>query len=89
VSDTTEQITPDKVIRNPGIRFRLGLALYAVSLLSGLAALFFGIFPEFGGDYANRALLFVNSAVAFISGGFGIVVTLPNVPVQRKGRYEA
>lgn len=68
------------VIANPDVRRYTGATLYGVSILAGLAALYFGIFPEVGGDVANRTLLFVNSAVSFLSGAFGIAVTLPNVP---------
>lgn len=72
--------TPNTVISNPNVRRYLGASLYIVAVVAGLAALFFGIFPEAGGDVANRALLFVNSAVSFLSGAFGLAVTLPNVP---------
>lgn len=72
--------TPNVVIGNPAIRRNAGAVLYVIAVLAGLAALFFGIFPEFGGDMANRALLFTNSAISFVSGAFGLAVTLPNVP---------
>jgi hypothetical protein len=72
--------TPNVVVSDPNVRRYLGLSLYLISLLAGLAALYFGIFPETGGDLAGRVLLFVNSAVSFLSGAFGIAVTLPNVP---------
>lgn len=74
--------TPNVVISDPDVRRRAGAVLYIIAVVAGLAALFFGIFPEVGGDIANRALLFVNSAVSFISGAFGLAVTLPNVPKQ-------
>lgn len=77
MSDTN---TPNVVVSNPDVRRYAGAALYIIAVAAGLAALFFGIFPEVGGDVANRALLFVNSAVSFISGAFGLAVTLPNVP---------
>ena len=72
--------TPNVVISNPEVRRYAGAVLYIIAVLAGLAALLFGIFPELGGDVANRALLFVNSAVSFLSGAFGLAVTLPNVP---------
>lgn len=75
-----ETPTPNVVVPNPDIRRYAGTVLYIISVLAGLAALFFGVFPEVGGDVANRALLFVNSAVSFISGAFGLAVTLPNIP---------
>lgn len=72
--------TPNVVLANPDARRYIGAALYGISLIAGLAALYFGVFPEVGGDVASRVLLFVNSAVSFLSGAFGIAVTLPNVP---------
>lgn len=72
--------TPNAVIADPNIRRYIGFGLYIVSLVAGLAALYFGVFPEVGGDIASRTLLFVNAAVSFLSGAFGIAVTLPNVP---------
>lgn len=78
--DETTPVDGGAVIPNADTRRYIGTALYVISLVAGLVALFFGIFPEIGGDVANRALLFVNSAVAFLSGAFGIAVTLPNVP---------
>lgn len=75
-------ITPNEVIKNPDTRRALGKALYIVSLVAGVAALFFASFPEFGGDVANRALLFITSAVTLVSGAFGLTVTTPNVPRQ-------
>lgn len=79
-SDYQDSLTPNVVVANPDVRRYAGAALYIVAVLAGLAALLFGIFPELGGDVANRALLFVNSAVSFLSGAFGLAVTLPNVP---------
>lgn len=79
-SDYQDGSTPNIVIANPDIRRYAGAVLYIIAVLAGLAALLFGIFPELGGDVANRALLFVNSAVSFLSGAFGLAVTLPNVP---------
>lgn len=79
-SNDTTAVTPNVVVSNPNTRRYAGVALYIVAVVAGLAALFFGIFPEVGGDVANRALLFVNAAVSFLSGAFGIAVTLPNIP---------
>lgn len=78
--DETTPVDGGAVISNPDIRRYVGTALYVVSLVAGLVALFFGIFPEVGGDVASRVLIFVNAAVSFLSGAFGIAVTLPNVP---------
>lgn len=76
----TSTTTPNVVVSNPDIRRYAGVVLYVVAILAGLSSLFFGVFPEVGGDVASRALVFVNAAVSFLSGAFGIVVTLPNVP---------
>lgn len=72
--------TPNVTISNPDIRRYAGVALYVVSILAALAASFFGVFPEFGGDLVNRILLFSNIVVSFFSGIFGVAITLPNIP---------
>lgn len=76
------EITPNVVISNPNTRKNIGVALYAVSLLAGLAALLFAFFPElaYGTDIPTRAIAFINGAVSLLSGGFGLIVTVPNVP---------
>lgn len=81
MSNPTE-ITPNVVVSNPDTRRRLGIALYVVALLAGLAGLFFAFFPEaaFGTDIPTRAIAFVNAAVSLLAGGFGLIVTTPNVP---------
>lgn len=78
--DNTQPVDGGTVIPNPDTRRHIGAGLYVLTLLAGLAALFLGIFPEVGGDLANRVLMFVNATVAFLSAAFGIAVTLPNVP---------
>lgn len=77
-----EEITPNVVIANPVIRRRVGITLYVISLLAGLAALLFAFFPELaaGTDIPTRAIAFTNGAVSLLSGGFGLIVTVPNVP---------
>lgn len=76
------EITPNVVISNPDIRRYIGIALYIISLLAGVAALFLAFFPEFnaGNDTFVRAIAFINAVVSLVSGAFGIVVTFPNVP---------
>lgn len=77
-----EEITPNVVISNPSTRRQVGVSLYLVSLLAGLAALLFAFFPELaaGTDIPTRAVGFANGAVSLLSAGFGLIVTLPNVP---------
>lgn len=76
------EITPNVVVSNPNTRRRIGVALYLVSLLAGVGALLFAFFPElaFGTDIPSRAIAFVNGVVSLLSGGFGLIVTTPNVP---------
>lgn len=78
--DTDAPVDNGSVIPNPDVRRYLGVTLYVISLVAAIVALFLGFFPEFGGDVVNRALLFANGLVSFLSGAFGIAVTLPNVP---------
>lgn len=77
-----EEITPNVVISNPNTRRHIGVTLYLVSLLAGLATLLFAFFPELaaGTDIPTRAIAFVTAAVTLLSGAFGLVVTIPNVP---------
>lgn len=76
------EITPNVVIRNPDTRRKAGVTLYIVALIAGLAGLFFAFFPEaaFGTDIPTRAVAFVNAAVSLLAGGFGLIVSTPNVP---------
>lgn len=78
----TIEITPGAVIGDPRIRRGIGVALYLLSLLAGVAALTFSFFPELaqGTDIPARAIGLVNGIVSLLSGGFGLVVTVPNVP---------
>ena len=71
----------------PDARRRIGVALYLVSLLAGVGALLFAFFPElaFGTDIPSRAIAFVNGVVSLLSGGFGLIVTTPNVPRDTTG----
>lgn len=77
--------TPDVVIKNRSIRLWLGVALFTLSLLTGIAALFFSFFPElaYGTDIPTRVIGFVNGVGSILAGAFGIVVTTPNVPTGR------
>jgi len=74
--------TPNVVIENTNVRLWLGAALFIVSLLTGIAALFFNFFPElaYGTDIPTRVIGFINSVASILAGAFGIVVTTPNVP---------
>ncbi len=79
---TPTEITPNVVVSNPTTRRRIGVSLYLISLLAGVGALLFAFFPElaFGTDIPTRAVGFVNGVVSLLSGGFGLIVTTPNVP---------
>lgn len=73
-------ITPNVVIEDPAKRRAIGKWLYIVGLVVALVALFFAFFPEFGGDWADRAVQFLNSALLLLSAGFGLSVVTPNTP---------
>ena len=81
MTDTIE-IAPGSVIADARIRRGIGVALYLVSLLAGVAALIFAFFPELaqGTDIPARAIGLINGVVSLLSGAFGLVVTVPNVP---------
>lgn len=81
MSDST-QITPNVIITDLTKRRTIGVVLYVVALFAGLAGLFFAFFPEaaFGTDIPTRAVAFANAAVSLLAGGFGLVITTPNVP---------
>lgn len=73
--------TPNVVIPNADVRRWLGAALYIISVLTGIAALLFAYFPGLADAELTTSLIgFVNAAVSLVSGAFGLVVTLPNVP---------
>lgn len=77
-----EYITPNVVMPNPNSRRRLGNVLWVVSILVGVAALFFQFFPEaaLGTDVPTRAIAFANSVVSLVTGAFGLVLVRPNTP---------
>lgn len=79
---TTIEIASGAVIADPRIRRGIGVVLYLLSLAAGIAALTFSFFPElaFGTDIPSRAIGLVNGVVSLLSGAFGLVVTVPNVP---------
>ena len=74
--------TPNVRIENPDVRRSLSKTLFFVTILSGIAALFFQFFPEaaFGTDIPTRAISFVNAVVSLVSGAFGLSVLVPNIP---------
>ena len=74
--------TPNVRIEDPGVRRSLSKTLFFVTILSGIAALFFQFFPEaaFGTDIPTRAISFVNAVVSLVSGAFGLSVLVPNIP---------
>lgn len=80
----TIQITPNTVIPDSDVRRRIGNVLWILSLLAGVAALFFAFFPEaaFGTDLPDRAIAFVNALVSLVTGTFGLVVVRSNTPTK-------
>ena len=74
--------TPNVRIEDPDVRRSLSKTLFLVTILSGIAALFFQFFPEaaFGTDLPTRAIGFVNAVVSLVSGAFGLSVLVPNIP---------
>lgn len=76
------EITPNVVIPNPAARRQIGISLYLLSVLAGIATLVFAFFPElaFGTDIPTRAIALANAVVSLLTAAFGLVVTLPNVP---------
>jgi len=66
---TTIDLAPGAVIADPRIRRGLGLALYLLSLLAGIAALTFSFFPELaqGTDIPSRAIGLANGVVSLLS----------------------
>lgn len=69
------------IIRNKSLRSKLSYALYALGVLSGIAALFFAYFPEIahGTDLPSRGVAFINGVISLVSNGFGLAVSAPNV----------
>lgn len=82
MADDVVQVTPNTVIPNPDTRRRIGNVLWVLSLVAGVAALFFAFFPEaaFGTDLPDRIVAFVNALVSLVAGTFGIVVVRANTP---------
>lgn len=80
-----EPVDGGKVIPNGDTRRKIGNALWALSLLAGVVALFILFFPEveFGTDYVTRAVAFVNALVSLLAGAFGLAVVRPNTPSSR------
>lgn len=74
--------TPNVGIEDPDVRRSLSKTLFFITILTGLASLFFQFFPEaaFGTDLPTRAIAFTNAAVSLLSGSFGLSVLVPNIP---------
>ena len=74
--------TPNVRIEDPDVRRSLSKTLFFVTILTGIAALFFQFFPEaaFGTDIPTRAISFINAVVSLVSGAFGLSVLVPNIP---------
>lgn len=82
MSHALPTLTPNAVIPSGNVRFALGATLYAVSLLTGVASIVLGFWPELASLEPDpaRIIATVNAVVSLLSGAFGITVTLPNVP---------
>ena len=72
--------TPNVVIESPTVRKGLGAALYIVSVLTGLASIITIAYPDVAGFDVPKLITVINAAISFLTGAFGLVVTLPNVP---------
>lgn len=74
--------TPNVRIEDPDTRRSLSKTLFFVTILTGIAALFFQFFPEaaFGTDIPTRAISFINAVVSLVSGAFGLSILVPNIP---------
>lgn len=79
-----EYITPNTVVESPKTRRQIGNWLWVISLLAGIAALFFQFFPEaaLGTDVPLRAISFANAVVSLVTGAFGLVIVRPNTPTE-------
>lgn len=82
MADDVIQITPNVVVSNSDTRRKIGNALWILSLLAGVVALFFAFFPEaaFGTDLPTRVVAFINALVSLLAGAFGLIVVRPNTP---------
>ena len=85
MSTNNEQLpteTPNVRIEDPDTRRSLAKTLFFITILTGIASLFFQFFPEaaFGTDIPTRAISFVNAVVSLVSGAFGLSVLVPNIP---------
>ncbi len=74
--------TPNVVIENPQVRRVLVLILGIVAIITACAAIVLGFWPELSGLQPDptRIIATVNALVSFLSGAFGLGVTLPNIP---------
>lgn len=79
--------TPNVGIEDPDTRRSLAKTLFFITVLTGIASLFFQFFPEaaLGTDLPTRAIAFINAAVSLLSGSFGLSVLVPNIPSNRRG----
>jgi hypothetical protein len=78
----TPSDTPNVVVSNPTARKVIGAALYTLALLSGIASIVLGFWPELASiePDPSRVIATVNAIVSLLAGAFGFVVTIPNVP---------
>jgi len=74
--------TPNVVIENPQVRRVLVVILGVVAIITACAAIVLGFWPELSGLQPDptRIIATVNAIVSFLSGAFGLGVTLPNIP---------
>lgn len=78
--------TPNVVITNPRVRFGLGIGLFVMSLLTAIASLILGTFPEIevGEAVVSRAIVLSGQIVSLLTAAFGLAVVSPNVPRSLK-----
>lgn len=76
--------TPNVGIEDPDVRRSLSKTLFFITILTGLASLFFQFFPEaaLGTDIPTRAIAFINASVSLVTGSFGLSVLVRNIPSE-------
>jgi hypothetical protein len=83
--------TPNVVIESPAVRRVLVLILGIVAIITACAAIILGFWPELSGlkPDPTRIIATINALVSFLSGAFGLGVTLPNIPKSVGGKGTA
>lgn len=76
--------TPNVGITNPDVRLWIGVCLFILSLVSGIAAMTIGVYPELeiGDAVVSRGVVLANQIISFLTGAFGLAFVSPNVPTK-------